>query len=137
MNLQEGTWTALNQVNVNISPPYGFSRGGAVWRTDEYAWVKGEVNNSTGLLLREVAIHLQASGAAYITGVSFWPGFVYGDGKWAWAELEPGETGTYYVRLKSRNIPGNVHMWVRISAEVVPYASIGHISHRTDNIEQF
>jgi len=119
----------LDMVTVTISEPSGFP--GSVWNIDEYAFVTVEVQNSSDVLLRDVVMDFH-SGNASIAPFSIF-GILLFDGEEYWSELEAGQTAQYVVRLKA-NWAGNAHMWVGMSAEVVPYASNWHVTHRDANI---
>lgn len=126
MTMQSLVRDELRQITITISSPSGFP--GSVWNVGEFAWVTVTVRNTTGLPLRDVVADAHVGSSASISPISFF-GIQWGDGEQEWDELDPGEASSYNVRLRA-NSAGNAHFWVGISAEVVPYASHGHITHR-------
>ena len=115
----------LKLVTVDIGTPT--TDRGTFWNPGEGAYIMVTVTNTTGVPLRDVVVRLFVGGAA-----SIYP-YYFIDGTWYWAEIEPGETKDFYAILVADRA-GNVHTSAAISAEVVPYVTNWHMTHRSDLI---
>ena len=120
----------LDEVTVTIGSPFNFP--GGVWNDGEHAWVTIDVTNSSTVTLRDVVADTHVSGQAAIDPLIWW-GHPFGDGQVSWDEIDPGGSVTYYVRMLGTRA-GNAHMWVGLSAEIVPYASDWHVVHAFFNV---
>lgn len=120
----------LDEVTVTIGDPYAFP--GNVWNAGEFAWVLIRVINTSTVTLRDVVADAHVFGSASIQPIKIGT-FYYGDGEESWAEIGPSQTHYYVVRLRGISA-GNAHMYVGLSAEIVPYASDWHVSHASFNV---
>lgn len=118
MTLESLTRNELNQVTVTISEPSGFP--GSVWNTGELAFVTVTVNNTCGMLLRDVVATLYAYRGCIVSPLYIFNVPVF-DGQEVWSELEAGESRLYGVRLRA-TAAGRAYLRVTLNAEVVPYA---------------
>lgn len=130
MTLQTLALDELNQMTVTISAPSGFP--GSVWNVGEYAFMTVTVNNTSGVLLRDVVAYFGGYSGVSIEPITIWGWTIY-DGEQYWDELEPGDSRSFIARLRA-NWPGAGHTCVKLSAEVVPYATRYHAAVRNPSI---
>lgn len=109
----------LRRVEVTIAPVYAVGSGSS-WNTNEAAWVRVDIKNSSWVPLRDVVLRTIVTGAARVRPITLNAGeydeYAY------WAELEPWESKYYWVPLKAQPDPGTANIWVSVWAEVIPYA---------------
>ena len=100
------------------------------WRANqgEYAFVIVEVDNTSGVLLRDVVVDFNAYWPASVAPLTIW-GIVVWDGEEYWDELEPGDSRSFAVRLMA-NAAGTALTHMAISGEVIPYATRPHAAWR-------
>lgn len=126
MTLQTLALDELKQVTVTISAPGGFPDG--VWNAGEYAFMTVTVNNTSGVLLRDVVAYFRGYSGVSVAPITIWGWTIY-DGDEYWDELEAGDSRSFTARLYA-NWAGAGHTCVKLSAEVVPYAIRYHAAVR-------